>query len=121
MEKKFEHFEIKQDNDEEKHRAASEESAFLEAVSHGNIEAVKKNCEARRFSEPEGVGQLSHDPVLNLKYHFVITCALISRACISSGMIEEQGFRKVIGTTPLKYREKYGISEWNVDDSQSWL
>lgn len=253
MEKKFEHFEIKQDNDEEKHRAASEESAFLEAVSHGNIEAVKKNCEARRFSEPEGLGQLSHDPVLNIKYHFVITCALVSRACIRSGMIEEQGFRlsdyyiqqldnltttseveqlhdtmvidfatkmrmtndilrvsmpiqnalnyiyihrndpisveevadnvgistgylsrlfrkevgvsvseyvrqkkietaanllkyspysmvdianrlsfssqshfiqtfrKVIGTTPLKYREKYGRSEWNVDDSQSWL
>lgn len=93
MENRFENFEITKDDEEEKHRASSEEFAFYDAVSHGNIDAVRKNCQARRFSESEGVGHLSTDPVLNIKYHFVITCALVTRVCIEAGMIEEQGYR----------------------------
>lgn len=93
MSDKFENYELERDDNEDRHRAASEEKAFYEAVSDGNIEAVKKNCEARRFAESEGVGQLSRDPVTNLKYHFVISCAMITRVCIEAGIIEEQGYR----------------------------
>lgn len=93
MENKFEHFEIDKADELEKHRTASEEIAFFSAVSAGNIKVVERNCEARRFSDLEGVGTLSRDPILNLKYHFVVTCALVTRVCINSGLIEEQGFR----------------------------
>lgn len=93
MNKKFEHFEIDKADVSEKHRTSTEEKAFYSAVAQGNVEAVKKNCQAKRFSDVDGVGKLSRDPVVNLKYHFVITCALVTRLCIQQGLIEEQGFR----------------------------
>lgn len=93
MEKRFEHFEIAQDNDAEKHRPASEEQAFCLEVAKGNLDAVKKNCEAHRFISSDGVGVLSRDPLTNIKYHLVVSCAIITRVCIHAGMIEEQGFR----------------------------
>lgn len=93
MENKFEHFEMKKDEEFEKHRTASEEIAFFNAVAEGKVDVVQRNCEARRFSDTEGVGALSRDPIMNLKYHFVITCAITTRVCIKNGLIEEQGFR----------------------------
>ena len=36
---------------------------------------------------------LSRDPVMNLKYHFVITTAMIARMCRQKGMEIEQAFR----------------------------
>lgn len=41
----------------------------------------------------KGVGILSKDPVTNLKYHFVITTAMITRMCREHGMELEQAFR----------------------------
>lgn len=58
--------------DEIEHREPTEEFLFYRAVSTGDIETVRKNCEQGRFMEGEGVGVLSRDPVVNLKYHFVI-------------------------------------------------
>lgn len=83
-----------QDSEEERtHRPQNEELSFYQAVSSGDIDAVRRNCEQRRFSESEGVGILSRNPVLNLKYHFVITAAFITRICVNSGMEMEQAFR----------------------------
>lgn len=93
MKKEFEYFEIEKVDVSEKHRTSAEEKAFYSAVGQGNLEAVKKNCEAHRFSDVDGVGKLSKDPIVNLKYHFVITCAMVTRNCIEHGLIEEQGFR----------------------------
>ena len=78
--------------DEAYHRQPTEEFLFYEAVANGNVEAVKKNCEAARFTESEGVGVLSRNPVTNLKYHFVITTAMITRLCRQNGMELEQAF-----------------------------
>lgn len=78
--------------DEAYHRQPTEEFLFYEAVANGNVEAVKKNCEAARFTESEGVGVLSRNPVTNLKYHFVITTAMIARLCRQNGMELEQAF-----------------------------
>ena len=43
--------------------------------------------------DSEGVGVLSKDPITNLKYHFVITTAMITRLCRQRGMELEQAFR----------------------------
>ena len=75
------------------HRAPDEEIAFYNAVCNGDIDYVRKNCEERRFRDEEGVGVLSKDPVLNLKYHMVITTAFVTRLCIQKGMEAERGFR----------------------------
>ena len=80
------------DIDEMEHREPTEEFLFYRAVASGDVEQVKKNCDQGRFME-EGVGVLSRDPVTNLKYHFVITTAMITRLCRQNGMELEQAFR----------------------------
>ena len=79
--------------DEIEHREPTEEFLFYRAVATGDIETVRKNCEAGRFVAGKGVGVLSRDPVVNLKYHFVITTAMITRLCRQNGMELEQAFR----------------------------
>ena len=82
------------DSEEERtHRPQNEEISFYQAVSSGDIDAVRKNCEQKRFTESEGVGILSRNTVTNLKYHFVITTAFITRLCVEGGMEMEQAFR----------------------------
>ena len=80
-------------SDIDMHRAPDEEIVFLHNVSHGNMDEIYKNCEEHRFLDPTGVGTLSRDPVLNLKYHPVITAALITRRCIERGLGQEKAFR----------------------------
>lgn len=86
-------FETGDDIDEIEHRPPSEEFLFYQAVAGGDVEAVRKNCEQGKFMESEGVGVLSRNPVTNLKYHFVITTAMVTRLCKQNGMELEQAFR----------------------------
>ena len=79
-------------SDNATHRDAGEEIRFLHNVSHGHMDEVKQNCDERRFIDSTGVGQLSKDPVLNLKYHFVVTAGLITRKCIEKGLEPERAF-----------------------------
>lgn len=85
--------EANDDMDETEHREPSEELLFYRAVANGEVDAVRKNCEAERFMDSEGVGVLSRDPVTNLKYHFVVTTAMVTRMCRQYGMELEQAFR----------------------------
>ena len=81
------------DIDEIEHREPTEEFLFYQAVAEGDIDKVRQNCEQNRFVEEKRVGVLSRDPVMNLKYHFVITTAMITRMCRQKGMEIEQAFR----------------------------
>lgn len=75
------------------HRPLSEETAFWHAVSTGDVEYVRRSCSQNPFDKLEGMGVLSRDPVVNMKYHFVVTTALITRFCVDAGMEMEQAFR----------------------------
>lgn len=75
------------------HRPMSEENAFWHAVATGDLDFVRQNCADKKFTQIEGVGILSRDALINLKYHFVITTAMITRMCVESGMEMEQAFR----------------------------
>lgn len=82
------------DSEEEKfHRPIGEERLFFNAVSNGDLDFVRRNCKQKKFAETDGVGILSRDPIVNIKYHFVITTAFVTRLCIDSGMEMEQAFR----------------------------
>ena len=82
------------DSEEEKfHRPLSDEQLFFHAVSSGDIDFVRQNCKEKKFIETDGVGLLSRDDVTNLKYHFVITTAFVTRLCVEAGMELEQAFR----------------------------
>lgn len=74
------------------HRDSGEEIRFLHNVSHGHMDEVKQNCDDHRFIDSTGVGKLSKDPVLNLKYHLVVTAGLVTRKCIEKGLEPERAF-----------------------------
>ena len=66
------------------------EIAFYESIGTGNMEMM------RFFSAPlfcEGCGTLSKDALRNLKYHLVVTAALIARFCIRYGMTPEMAYQ----------------------------
>lgn len=74
------------------HRYPGEEFLFYRAVAAGNIDAVQENCSQGAFENQEGVGCLSENPLTNLKYHFVITAAMIARFCTEGGMSMDEAF-----------------------------
>lgn len=75
------------------HRKLSEEYLFYKAVAEGNLSMIDKNLHDKKFVESKGVGKLSNNHVVNIKYHFVITTAMITRFCSSAGMEIERAFR----------------------------
>ncbi|MCR5121768.1 MAG: helix-turn-helix domain-containing protein [Ruminococcus sp.] len=71
------------------HSPYERELEFYSAVSAGDIERVKE------FYSPlavEGCGRLSADPLRNLKYHLIITIALMARFCVQAGMSMETAY-----------------------------
>ena len=74
------------------HREPGEEFLFYRAVAAGLIDAVQENCDRGAFENLEGAGRLSNDPVTNLRYHFVVATAMITRFCTEGGMPMEEAF-----------------------------
>lgn len=77
--------------EEEDERAPFDrEIAFYESIGRGDLEMM------HLFSAPlfcEGCGVLSRDMLRNLKYHLVVTAALVARFCIRYGMTPEEAYR----------------------------
>ena len=65
------------------------ELAFYEAVKNGDMDKVKKLMLPLTST---GLGHLSDNPSRNLKYHFIITTAFITRFCIEGGMDTELAY-----------------------------
>jgi len=80
------------DFDDFTHRELRKEYEFYNAVKSGDIEYVRKNCENNEFGDPRGMGVLSKNQLVNKKYHFCITTALLTRHCIEGGMEAEKAF-----------------------------
>ena len=59
------------------------------------MEFVRKNLNQGDFTNPEGMGVLSKNALTNLKYHFVVTVALITRHCVEGGLELEQAIWKI--------------------------
>ena len=74
------------------HREPGEEFLFYRSVAAGLIDAVQDNCSRGAFENLEGAGRLSEDPVTNLRYHFVVTAAMLTRFCMEGGMAMEEAF-----------------------------
>ncbi len=73
------------------HAPLGQEFAFYVAVKNGEVKKVSQMCEDE-FSNKNGFGKLSENPLQNMKYHFVITAALIARYCIEGGMEHEAAY-----------------------------
>ena len=74
------------------HREPGEEFLFYRSVAAGLIDAVQDNCSRGAFENMEGAGKLSDNPVTNLRYHFVVTAAMLTRFCMEGGMPMEEAF-----------------------------
>lgn len=78
-----------QQEDANFHIPFDSEMAFYEAVKNGDYETIKK------FTSPiggKGMGILSNNPIRNVKYHVIISVALITRFCIEGGMPPETAY-----------------------------
>ena len=91
--KEFHTIELLESDAETPHRALEEEYAFYQAVKAGDLEFVLDNCRQKAFTRPEGMGILSSNPLTNIKYHFVVTAAMLARQCLQGGMEFELSFR----------------------------
>ncbi len=72
-----------------KHSPFEQEFEFYDCVKAGDIESVKKLMTPLGGS---GSGKLSEDPLRNLKYHFVVTVAMLTRFCVEGGMEMETAY-----------------------------
>ena len=72
-----------------KHSPFEKEFEFYDCVKSGDTEGVE------RLMTPlagEGSGTLSENPLRNLRYHFIVTIALITRFCVEGGMEMETAY-----------------------------
>jgi len=71
------------------HLTFEKEFAFYNAVKDGNLNEVRRLMVSLHN---EQLGCLSDNPLCNLKYHLIITIALITRFCIEGGMLPENAY-----------------------------
>jgi len=73
------------------HASILPEKDFYNSIMLGDISKVRRLCRDR-FHEKKGLGKLSEEDLQNIKYHFVITTAMIARICIEGGMQLSESF-----------------------------
>ena len=74
------------------------ELEFYNSIKSGDTKKLKQLFK-ENLSDKSGLGMLSENDLQNLKYHFVITAALIARYCIEGGM---------------NYSEAYTLSDYYI-------
>lgn len=73
------------------HAPYKDEVIFYNAIVSGDKDTVEKL--SKDSFKKKGLGKLSPNPLMNLKYHFVINAALIARYCISNGLDQASAFK----------------------------
>jgi len=73
------------------HASLLPEMDFYTSIRMGDTARVE-NLLKERFHDKTGLGLLSEDALQNMKYHYVITTALIARTCIEGGMQLSESF-----------------------------
>lgn len=61
------------------------EIEFYSLIKAGDVKRVEELCQVALIDKP-GLGKLSQSYLQNIKYHFVITTAIVARYCIEGGM-----------------------------------
>lgn len=62
------------------------------AIAEGNLEYVKKQHNSDSFRNPDGKGKLSENELQNIRYHFVVSTAMITRYCVMYGLELEKAY-----------------------------
>lgn len=72
-----------------RHSPFEKEFEFYDCVKSGDTDSVERLMTPLGSS---GAGVLSQDPLRNLKYHFIVTIALVTRFCVEGGMEMETAY-----------------------------
>lgn len=81
--------------EQQSHVEYREEFGFYSNVAEGNLEAVKKMLADPDNKHPYDspvYGRLSADELRNVRYHFVVSVALITRLCVEKGLERELAY-----------------------------
>lgn len=80
---------------EQAHEEFNREYGFYSNIVRGDINAVKNSfCvpSNENMFENEQYGKLSANKVMNMRYHFVVSVALITRLCVEHGLERELAY-----------------------------
>lgn len=84
-----------QSEEQQSHVEYRHEYSFYSNVAEGNIEEVQKVLadpnNVSLYESPE-YGKLSKDLIRNIRYHFVVSTALITRQCVENGLERELAY-----------------------------
>lgn len=74
-----------------------QEFSRYRAISSGDVETVRKQLVGmkerfKKGSFQSGKGVLSDDPVRNIRYHMIVSVAVISRICVENGMPQDVAY-----------------------------
>lgn len=72
------------------HPTYDDELSFYDMIKNGDIEALE--IHNLHNTEDAARGVLSRDKVRNLRYHMIISLAMITRFCIEGGMPEQEAY-----------------------------
>ena len=72
-----------------RHSPFEKEFEFYGCVKNGDTDGVERLMTPLGSS---GAGILSEDPLRNLRYHFIVTIALVTRFCVEGGMEMETAY-----------------------------
>ncbi len=89
IQKKLSHVEFLNREYKVSHLSYEREMAFFQSIRTGDTEQAKKLFKPL---DSDQMGQLSDDSLRNLKYHLIITVALLTRYCIEGGMEMEAAY-----------------------------
>lgn len=87
--KELSHREFIQRENDIRHSPYEKELEFYSAVKEGDLDTVKRTYTPLAV---EGYGRISDDDLRNLKYHLIITVAMLARFCIEGGMSTETAY-----------------------------
>lgn len=77
------------------HEEYNNEFRFYSNIVHGDVVAVKETfCDPKDTDKYESsqYGRLSADKLRNIRYHFVVSTALITRLCVDNGLERELAY-----------------------------
>ena len=74
------------------HPSYDTELEFYQMVCEGNISALKSKKDYGDIDKKDR-GLLSSNPVNNLRYHIIVTIAMITRHCIEAGLAESESYK----------------------------
>lgn len=93
--RELQHRLFQQQEDNITHMEYQQECSYYEDIVHGRLDRLHlqlikpENIHAYNANE---YGQLSKDPLRNLRYHFVVSVAIITRLCVEHGLEQELAY-----------------------------